>query len=77
MTFDVIVNAPTSEAITYNNIASITEVDQYDPDSEPGTDPDTNGKGLIESEDSNPNDTGKIIRWLKMRGKMDYKGSLY
>jgi len=57
LTFDVTVLAPVDGA-EYNNIANVTEQDQFDPDSEPGNDPDTDGDGLIGSEDDNPNDPG-------------------
>jgi len=55
--FDVTVEAP-GDGVDYLNIASVEEMDQFDPDSEPGNDPDTDGDGLIGSEDDNPNDTG-------------------
>jgi len=57
LTFDVTVEAPLP-GVEYNNIANVTAADQFDPDSEPGNDPDTDGDGLIGSEDDNPNDPG-------------------
>ena len=57
LTFDVTVEAP-GDGVEFNNIANVTELDQLDTDSEPGNDPDTDGDGLIGSEDDNPNDTG-------------------
>ena len=57
LTFDVTVLAP-GEGVEFNNIAAVEAVDQFDDDSEPGNDPDTDGDGLIGSEDDNPNDPG-------------------
>ena len=57
LTFDAEVVAPT-EGIEYNNIAEVTAADQFDEDSEPGNGADTDGDGLIGSEDDNPNDPG-------------------
>ncbi|KPM46550.1 Ig-like domain-containing protein, partial [Jiulongibacter sediminis] len=57
LTFDAVVLAPLS-GVEYNNVAKITEVDQYDSDSDPTNNADTDGDGLIGSEDNNPNDTG-------------------
>ena len=57
LTFDVEVLAPTA-GVEYNNIAEVTTTDQFDEDSEPGNGADTDGDGLIGSEDDNPNDPG-------------------
>ena len=57
LTFDVTVEAPLP-GVEFNNIADIASSDQFDPDSEPGNDPDTDGDGMVGSEDDNPNDTG-------------------
>ncbi|AWV97705.1 T9SS type B sorting domain-containing protein [Arcticibacterium luteifluviistationis] len=57
LTFDAKVKAPLA-GVVYNNIAKITAVDQYDSDSDPTNDADTDGDGLIGSVDDNPNDTG-------------------
>jgi len=58
LTFNVTVEAP-GDGVDFNNIASVIEADQFDPNSEPGNDPDTDGDGLIGSEDDNPNDPGQ------------------
>ena len=57
LTFDVEVLAPT-EGVDFNNIAEVTALDQNDIDSEEDNGADTDGDGLIGSEDSNPNDPG-------------------
>ena len=57
LTFDVTVEAPLP-GVEFSNIANVTEADQFDPDSEPGNDPDTDGDGMVGSEDDNPNDSG-------------------
>jgi len=57
LTFDAVVEAPL-DGVEYNNIAEITEIDQFDTDSTPGNGPDTDGDGLIGSGDDNPNDPG-------------------
>jgi len=53
LTFDVTVEPPVDGAI-YENIADVTASDQFDPDSEPGNGPDSDGDGLIGTEDDNP-----------------------
>ena len=57
LTFDVEVLAP-GDGVEYNNIAEVVALDQEDIDSEEGNGPDTDGDGLIGSEDDNPNDPG-------------------
>ena len=57
LTFDVEVLAP-GEGVEYSNIAEVMTTDQFDEDSEPGNGADTDGDGLIGSEDDNPNDPG-------------------
>jgi len=57
LTFDVVVEAP-GDGVEFNNIASVTDADQFDPDSMPGNEPDSDDDGLIGSEDDNPNDPG-------------------
>ena len=57
LTFDVEVLAPVDGA-EFNNIAEVTALDQNDIDSEEDNGADTDGDGLIGSEDDNPNDPG-------------------
>jgi len=57
LTFDAEVLAP-GDDVNFNNVANVIDADQFDPDSEPGNDPDTDGDGLIGSVDDNPNDPG-------------------
>src|SRR5690606_38903979 len=57
LTFKAVVLTPGS-GVKYNNIAKITDVDQYDSDSDPTNNADKDGDGLIGSVDNNPNDTG-------------------
>ncbi len=55
VTFQATVLAPTAGR-TYNNIAEVTDSDQYDPDSTPDNGPDPDNDGLIGTVDNNPND---------------------
>jgi len=55
LTFDVTVLAPVDGA-EFDNVAQVTEQDQFDPDSDPGNGVDPDGDGLIGTEDNNPND---------------------
>ena len=57
LTFDVTV-APPVEGAEFLNIAEVVALDQEDIDSEEDNGADTDGDGLIGSEDDNPNDTG-------------------
>jgi len=55
LTFDVTVEAPLA-GVEFDNVADVTASDQFDPDSEPGNGPDSDGDGLVGTEDTNPND---------------------
>ena len=49
-TFTAVVNAPLA-GVNYKNIAEVTDADQYDEDSTPDNGADTDGDGLVGSED--------------------------
>ena len=73
LTFDVTVLAP-GEGVEFNNIAGVEDADQFDMDSEPGNDPDTDDDGMIGSEDDNPNDTGICLLYTSPSPR-DQRGS--
>ena len=50
LTYNVTVEAPLA-GVEYENVANIMESDQWDPDSTPGNDPDTDNDGNIGSQD--------------------------
>ena len=58
VTFDATVLAP-GPGVDFNNVATILSMNGVDSDSTPGDAPDSDGDGLIGSEDNNPNDSGQ------------------
>src|SRR5690606_965263 len=55
LTFTAKVKAPLA-GVTYNNVAAIKSVDQFDPDSDPTNAPDKDGDGSVGSVDNSSND---------------------